>query len=79
MQCAIRSSLRLLPRLALLSNFGSIFQVGCIGGNDEDIELIFVNIFIITIIVTNNVETFFGIEPHDGTSKLNIVKDIVEC
>ena len=79
MQRAICRLLRLSPRLALLSNFGSIFQFGCIGGGNEDIELISVKLFFVTIIVTNTVETFFGIEPRDDTGKRNIVKDLVEC
>ena len=79
MQRAICRLLRLSPRLALLSKFGSIFQFGCIGGGNEDIELIFVEFFLITIIVKNTVETLFGIERHDGTGKRIIVKDLVEC
>ena len=79
LQRAIHSSLRLPPHLALLTNFGSIFQVGCIGGDNEDIQLIFVQLFLITIIITNTVETLFGIKPYDCTSKYLVIKDLVEC
>ena len=63
----------------LLSDFILIFQVGGVCGNDEDVELIFIKLFLITIIITNTVETLFGIEPYDGTSKCVVVKDLVEC
>ena len=69
----------MFPRLALFSNFGSIFQTGGVCGDDEDIELIFIELFLITIIINNTVETLFGIEPYDGTSKYLAVKDLVEC
>ena len=71
--------MRLPPRLALLSDFGSIFQVGCIGGYSEGIDIIFVKLFLITIIITNTVETLFGIEAYYVTSKCLVVKDFVEC
>ena len=66
------SGLVYLGLFALLSDFGSVFQTGSVTGGFELAELIFVHLFLMSVVVLDTVESLFIIKSENGASELRV-------
>ena len=68
-----------LGLFALFSDFGSVLTIGSITGGYELAELIFVQLFLISVVVLDAVISLFIIKSKHGDGELCVSKHFVEC
>ena len=66
------SGLASLGLFAFFSNFGSVFETGSVTGGYELAELIFVQLFLIFVVVLDAVKSLFIIKRENGAGELRV-------